>query len=201
MAVQQLIGVELADRVGAAVPDSVEGMVDGVLWVKAPKIADVAAFMKSDAGLDFNFLNSISAVDTGADLIGQFHADQLLNGHLGVLLVGAAAERVQVGAVGQVAGLLDLLVKFHDSVQGMAGGVLWVNAPKIADVASFMKSDSGLDFNFLNSISAVDYIDHFEVVYHLTSLTKQHTAIFMKLAPPAAVPTTVPTAWCPALTT
>ena len=63
MAVQQLIGVELADRVGAGVPDSVEGMVDGVLWVKAPKIADVAAFMKSDAGLDFNFLNSISAVD------------------------------------------------------------------------------------------------------------------------------------------
>ena len=63
MAVQQLIGVELADRVGAGVPDSVEGMVDGILWVKAPKIADVAAFMKSDAGLDFNFLNSISAVD------------------------------------------------------------------------------------------------------------------------------------------
>ena len=40
-----------------------------------------------------------------------------------------------------------------------------------------MKSDAGLDFNFLNSISAVDYINHFEVVYHLTSLNKRHTAI------------------------
>ncbi len=64
-----------------------------------------------------------------------------------------------------------------DSVEREKDGVLWVKAPKIADVCAFMKSDTGLDFNFLNSISAVDYIDHFEVVYHLTSLNKRHTAI------------------------
>jgi len=57
------------------------------------------------------------------------------------------------------------------------GDALWVHAPKVAEVASFLKSDDRLDFNFLNSISAVDYIDHFDVVYHLTSLSKQHTAI------------------------
>ena len=64
-----------------------------------------------------------------------------------------------------------------ESVDGKVDGVLRVKSQKIADVANFMKSDSGLDFNFLNSISAVDYIDHFEVVYHLTSLNKRHTAI------------------------
>lgn len=64
-----------------------------------------------------------------------------------------------------------------ESVDGMVDGVLRVKSQKIADVANFMKSDSRLDFNFLNSISAVDYIDHFEVVYHLTSLNKRHTAI------------------------
>ncbi|MAQ53368.1 MAG: NADH-quinone oxidoreductase subunit C [Chloroflexi bacterium] len=64
-----------------------------------------------------------------------------------------------------------------ESVDGMVDGALRVKSQKIADVANFMKSDSGLDFNFLNSISAVDYIDHFEVVYHLTSLNKRHTAI------------------------
>ena len=58
-----------------------------------------------------------------------------------------------------------------------ANGVLWVKAPRVAEVAGFLKSDEGLDFNFLNSIPAVDHIDHFDVVYHLTSLTKQHTAI------------------------
>ena len=55
--------------------------------------------------------------------------------------------------------------------------VLWVKPSSVADVAGFLKSDAGLDFNFLNSISAIDYINHFEVVYHLTSLNKQHMAI------------------------
>ena len=64
-----------------------------------------------------------------------------------------------------------------DSVVASVDGILFVEPAKIADVAGFMKSDSRLDFNFLNSISAVDYINHFEVVYHLTSMNKHHTAI------------------------
>ena len=64
-----------------------------------------------------------------------------------------------------------------DSVVASDDGVLFVEPAKIADVAGFMKSDSRLDFNFLNSISAVDYINYFEVVYHLTSMNKHHTAI------------------------
>ena len=64
-----------------------------------------------------------------------------------------------------------------DSVVASVDGVLFVEPAKIADVAGFMKSDSRLDFNFLNSISAVDYINHFEVVYHLTSMNKHHTGI------------------------
>jgi NADH-quinone oxidoreductase subunit C len=64
-----------------------------------------------------------------------------------------------------------------DSVFASVNGVLFVEPAKIADVAGFMKSDSRLDFNFLNSISAVDYINHFEVVYHLTSMNKHHTGI------------------------
>ncbi len=61
--------------------------------------------------------------------------------------------------------------------EGLLSDALWVKAPKVAEVAGFLKSDEALDFNFLNSVSAVDYIDHFEIVYHLTSLSKQHTAI------------------------
>ncbi len=64
-----------------------------------------------------------------------------------------------------------------DSVVASDDGILFVEPAKIADVAGFMKSDSRLDFNFLNSISAVDYINYFEVVYHLTSMNKHHTAI------------------------
>ena len=66
-----------------------------------------------------------------------------------------------------------------DSVVGTGGcdGVIWVKPSRISDVCAFLKSNSDLDFDFLNSISAVDYINHFEVVYHLTSLNKRHTAI------------------------
>ena len=63
------------------------------------------------------------------------------------------------------------------AAENTAENVLWVKSSRVADVANFLKSDAGLDFNFLNSITAVDYINHFEVVYHLTSLDKQHTAI------------------------
>ena len=68
-----------------------------------------------------------------------------------------------------------------DSVEGVVDDALWIKAPKVAEVAGFMKSDAGLDLNFLNSVSAVDYIDHFEIIYHLTSLNKQHTAIVKTL--------------------
>ena len=78
------------------------------------------------------------------------------------------SERVSAVAPGSVD---------SDSVAGTVDGALRVQAPKVAEVAAFLKSDEDLDFDFLNSISAVDYIDHFEVVYHLTSLRKQHTVI------------------------
>ena len=77
------------------------------------------------------------------------------------------AEKIGVGVPGSLS-----------ATSGNASdNVLWVKPSSVADVAGFLKSDAGLDFNFLNSISAIDYINHFEVVYHLTSLNKQHMAI------------------------
>ena len=61
MAVQQLAGDELSTLVYSGVPDSLvgTGVCDGVIWVKPTRIFDVCAFLKSDSGLDFDFLNSI----------------------------------------------------------------------------------------------------------------------------------------------
>ena len=77
------------------------------------------------------------------------------------------AENIGVGVPGSLAA----------TSGNVSDYVLWVKPSSVADVAGFLKSDAGLDFNFLNSISAIDYINHFEVVYHLTSLNKQHMAI------------------------
>jgi NADH-quinone oxidoreductase subunit C len=47
----------------------------------------------------------------------------------------------------------------------------------IHDIISYLKTDSELDFNFLNYVTAVDYLDYFEVVYQLTSLKHNHSIV------------------------
>ena len=53
----------------------------------------------------------------------------------------------------------------------------------VADVARLLKESPGLEFDYLNSITAVDYVDHFEVVYHLTSFVHNHNAVVKARVP------------------
>jgi NADH-quinone oxidoreductase subunit C len=46
-----------------------------------------------------------------------------------------------------------------------------VQPEKLVAVASYLRDDSELDFRFLIGVTAVDRLDHFEVVYHLQSLS------------------------------
>ena len=57
------------------------------------------------------------------------------------------------------------------------GDAVWVQPSSVEQVARFLKDDEGLDFQYLNAISAVDFIDCFDVVYHLTSFRRQHKAV------------------------
>jgi NADH-quinone oxidoreductase subunit C len=54
---------------------------------------------------------------------------------------------------------------------------VWVRPEAMGSVATFLHDDPDMDFVFLNSISAIDFVEHFELVYHLTSLTKEHTGM------------------------
>lgn len=53
---------------------------------------------------------------------------------------------------------------------------LWVQPQHIANAAAILMHDEQLDFQYLNAISAIDYIGHFELVYHLTSFRRGHKA-------------------------
>ena len=64
-----------------------------------------------------------------------------------------------------------------DSVEDWGTTAVWVKPGRLEEVARFLRDDPDLDFQFLNAISAVDFIEHFEVVYHLTSMRRQHTAV------------------------
>ena len=54
---------------------------------------------------------------------------------------------------------------------------VWVRPDAMGTVASFVHDDPDLDFAFLNAVSAIDFVEYFELVYHLTSLAEEHTGV------------------------
>src|SRR5512146_2238254 len=52
-----------------------------------------------------------------------------------------------------------------------------VVADRVAEVALFLRDDAELDCKFLNAITGVDWLEHFDVVYVLSSLAKNHTLV------------------------
>ncbi len=67
--------------------------------------------------------------------------------------------------------------QISDSVEEWDHLAVWVNAQRITEVGRYLKEEPSLAFNYLNSITAVDYVDYFEMVYHLTSLHHNHSTV------------------------
>jgi len=56
-------------------------------------------------------------------------------------------------------------------------GAVVVTSKSLYQVAAFLKNTPGLDFDYLTNLAAVDYVDYFEVVYHLISLKHNHSLV------------------------
>ena len=54
---------------------------------------------------------------------------------------------------------------------------VWIEPESLLDVARFLKESPDLEFASLTSVSAVDYIEYFELVYHLLSMRRNRSAI------------------------
>ena len=67
--------------------------------------------------------------------------------------------------------------QFPGSIVESSQESLVVNSEFLLPVATFLKDAPGLDFDYLTSITAVDYYDYFEVVYQLTSIEHNHSLI------------------------
>ncbi|MFL2784386.1 MAG: NADH-quinone oxidoreductase subunit C [Dehalococcoidia bacterium] len=63
------------------------------------------------------------------------------------------------------------------SVTESTAECVWVKSDMIREVCHSLKDVSGMDFSYLTSISAVDYIDKFEIVYHLLSMRNNYAGI------------------------
>ena len=67
--------------------------------------------------------------------------------------------------------------RFPGSVVEAGGNALVVSTDTLADVARHCYEDPDLAFDFLVGVTGVDYIDHFEVVYHLLSIKHNHSVV------------------------
>ena len=54
---------------------------------------------------------------------------------------------------------------------------VWVTLDSLLKVARFLKETPDLDFAFLAAITAVDYVEYFELVYHLLSMRHNHRGV------------------------
>tara|TARA_B100001142_G_scaffold172069_1_gene171588 strand:- start:2260 stop:2700 length:441 start_codon:yes stop_codon:yes gene_type:complete len=54
---------------------------------------------------------------------------------------------------------------------------LYVDPEFVFDLCKELKNNSSTQFNYLKSISAVDYIEYFEMVYHLDSLINNSSIV------------------------
>jgi len=67
--------------------------------------------------------------------------------------------------------------QFPGSVAESTADSLLVKGESLLEIAAYLKTTPGLDFDYLTSITAVDYYDYFEVIYQLTSIEHNHSLV------------------------
>lgn len=71
---------------------------------------------------------------------------------------------------------------FNGAVLGSNDIDIWIKPDTFREVCSFLESSDEFNMNYLVSISGVDYVEYFELVYHLVSMSKNHSLVLkMKL--------------------
>ena len=70
-----------------------------------------------------------------------------------------------------------LATRFPDSVVASDGLSATINIEHIFKILEHLKVSGDYEFNYLNDLTAVDYYDYFEIVYHISSLTHNQMAV------------------------
>lgn len=64
-----------------------------------------------------------------------------------------------------------------DAVTDFDETAVFVKGEALLEVARFLKENPELGFDYLAAITAVDFFEHFEVIYHLTSIKYNHSIV------------------------
>ena len=66
---------------------------------------------------------------------------------------------------------------YADTVVDWNDTDVWIKLDALVEVAGFLKNTADLDFAFLTAVTAVDYIEYFELVYQLLSMRRNHSIV------------------------
>jgi NADH-quinone oxidoreductase subunit C len=66
---------------------------------------------------------------------------------------------------------------YDDAIEDLNECNLWIRQEYIRRVCTLLKESPQLDFQTLTSLTAVDYIGYFELVYHLVSIQRNHSSV------------------------
>lgn len=67
--------------------------------------------------------------------------------------------------------------RLPDAVVGATDAAILVSDNSLLDVGAFLRNTPGLDFDYLTTITAVDYYQYFEVVYLFVSIEHNHSLV------------------------
>jgi NADH-quinone oxidoreductase subunit C len=71
----------------------------------------------------------------------------------------------------------EVTVVFPGAVVTADKATVVVSTEALYHVAEFLRNTPAFDFDYLTNLTAVDYVDYFEVVYHLISLKHNHSLV------------------------
>ena len=69
-----------------------------------------------------------------------------------------------------------LRAQFGDAVVEADAHAVWVDKDQVRNVIRYLRESPDQSFDWLDMLTATDYIDYFEVVYHLVSLSGRRQA-------------------------
>ena len=67
--------------------------------------------------------------------------------------------------------------QFPESIIESNAYSIVIKSESLFGIFSHLKTATEYDFNYLSGITAVDYYDYFDVVYHITSTGKNHSLV------------------------
>ncbi len=70
-----------------------------------------------------------------------------------------------------------LRAQFDDAIREVGQSEVWIAPDAIAEVCRFLRDDPAHDYKLLSSVTAVDYVEHFDLVYRLTSLSRNASTV------------------------